>query len=48
MDGVDGDKQKAIDNLNRVASQGRHLGSFARILLALIYLREKQPADSHA
>ncbi|MCL4793387.1 MAG: hypothetical protein KJZ84_02430 [Bryobacteraceae bacterium] len=48
MEDVDGDKQKAIRNLNRVAADGRYLGPFARILLALIYLREKEPAASHA
>lgn len=48
MEEVDGDKKKATANLERVAAQGRYLGPFARILLALIYLREKQPAASHA
>lgn len=48
MEGVEGDKRKAVETLTRVAERGRHLGPFARILLALIYLREKQPAASHA
>lgn len=48
MEEVEGNKGKATANLERVAAQGRYLGPFARILLALIYLREKQPAASHA
>lgn len=48
MEEVEGNKEKAIANLQRVAAEGRYLGPFARILLSLIYLREKQPAASHA
>lgn len=48
MEEIEGDKGKAAANLQRVAERGRHFGPFARILLALIYLREKQPEASHA
>ena len=46
MDQVKGSKEKAIENLELVAEQGRYLGPFARILLALICLREGQPERS--
>jgi predicted Zn-dependent protease len=41
-----GSKQKAIENLQRLSKEGLYLGPFARILLAIIYLREKRPQDS--
>lgn len=43
MDQVKGSKTQAIENLELVAEQGRYLGPFARILLALISLREGEP-----
>jgi len=43
---VDGDKKKAVANLVSVASEGYYLGPFARILLAIVHLREKRPAES--
>jgi hypothetical protein len=43
---VDGDKKKAVANLNSVATTGHYLGPFARILLAIVHLREKRPAES--
>ena len=46
MDKVKGSKKQAFANLELVADRGRYLGPFARILLALIYLREKQPEKS--
>ena len=48
MPEVQGDKSKAIDNLNAVARDGRYLAPFARILLAIVHLREKRPAQSRA
>ncbi len=43
MDGVQGSKQQALADLELVARHGRYLGPFAKILLAIICLREKQP-----
>ena len=44
FEGVEGQKSAAARKLQRVASAGRYLGPFARILLAIVHLREKQPA----
>lgn len=43
---VDGSKDQAVARLNRVAEKGRYLGPFARILLAIIHLREKRPGKA--
>jgi hypothetical protein len=43
IDGVEGQKSTAARKLERVAASGRYLGPFARILLATVHLREKQP-----
>jgi hypothetical protein len=43
MDGVEGSKRRAFANLELVAEKGRYLGPFAKILLSIICLREKQP-----
>ena len=43
FDQVDGSKEQGFKNLHLVAEKGRYFGPFARILLALMYLREKQP-----
>lgn len=43
FDGVEPDKQAAIQNLLTVAHRGHYLKAYAKILLAIIYLREKQP-----
>jgi hypothetical protein len=40
---VKGSKQQALANLQKVAEAGRYLGPFARILLAIIHVREKRP-----
>ncbi|HYI97721.1 MAG TPA: hypothetical protein VEX68_29545 [Bryobacteraceae bacterium] len=48
VDGVEGQKASAAPKLERVAASGRYLGPFARILLAIVHLREKQPARSLA
>lgn len=44
FDGVEGQKRLATQKLERVAGSGRYLGPFARILLAIVHVREKQPA----
>jgi hypothetical protein len=46
FDEVKGSKDQAITNLETVAKSGRYLGPFARILLAIIHLREKRPQKS--
>ena len=48
VDGVEGQKSSATPKLERVAASGRYLGPFARILLAIVHLREKQPTRSLA
>jgi tetratricopeptide (TPR) repeat protein len=42
FDQIEGNKQKAIENLNKVIACGRFYPSFAKILLSVIYLRENQ------
>ena len=43
---VQGSKQAAIVKLELVARSGQYLGPFAKILLAIIHLREKRPQES--
>ncbi len=42
FDGVDGSKTRGIENLQLVARSGHYLRPFAKILLAIVYMREKQ------
>ena len=44
IDDIKGSKDVAVRNLDRVARDGRYLRAFAKILLAVLYLREKQPS----
>src|SRR5687768_980482 len=46
FDQVKGSKAQAIANMEKVAESGRYLGPFARIMLAIIHLREKRPERS--
>lgn len=46
FEGVQGSKQKGIENLQLVAQHGRYYAPFARILLSVIYLREKKPQEA--
>ena len=46
FDGVEPDKQAGIQNLSKVANHGHYFKAYAKILLAIIYLREKQPEHS--
>jgi hypothetical protein len=46
FDQVKGSKDDAVANLEKTAASGRYLGPFARILLAVIHLREKRPERS--
>lgn len=48
FDTIQGNKQKASELLRLVADRGRYYAPFARILLAVIHLREKQPALAQA
>ncbi len=43
LGGVSGDKQRGILELQMTAAQGRLLAPFARILLAIAYVRDKNP-----
>ncbi len=46
LGGVSGDKAEGIAELQITATQGRLLAPFARILLAIAYVREKEPAQA--
>ena len=46
IDGVEGSKQKGMQNLGIVAQRGKYYGPFARILLAVIHLREARPQEA--
>lgn len=46
FDNVSGNKQKGVDNLKLVASEGHYLKPFAKILLGIVALREKRPHDA--
>ena len=41
MGGVSGDKKQGIVELQMTADHGHYLGPFARILLAIAYVRDK-------
>ena len=46
MDSVEGSKTKGIEELTLVAEKGKYCGPFARMLLAVIALREKHPEEA--
>ncbi len=46
FDGVNASKDAGIENLKLVARSGHYLKPFAKILLAAVYLREKQPQET--
>jgi hypothetical protein len=46
MDSVEGSKTKGIEELTLVAEKGKYCGPFARMLLAVIALREKHPDEA--
>jgi hypothetical protein len=46
IDNITGSKQKGIETLQLVAERGRYYSPFARVLLAAIYMREKQFAEA--
>ncbi len=48
IDGIEGSKKRALEKLELVADKGSYLGPFARILMSIISLREKQPGRAVA
>lgn len=46
FDEAKGSKNQAVVNLEKVAQQGRYFRPFAKILLAIIHLREKRPGQA--
>jgi hypothetical protein len=46
FDGVKGSKEKGTEELELVAEKGSYYGPFARVLLAVIHVREKRPAEA--
>ena len=46
MDQISGSKQKALEDLDRVAHHGKYYGPLARMMMAIIHLREKQPRQA--
>jgi hypothetical protein len=46
FDNVEGDKAKGVRSLELVSRQGHYLQAFAQILLGIIHLREKRPAEA--
>jgi hypothetical protein len=47
LGGFEGDKRRGIDDLTLAANRGRYLAPFARILLAIVYVRENDPTRAH-
>jgi tetratricopeptide (TPR) repeat protein len=45
-DNVAGSKEQGKKNLETAAREGHYFKAFARILLSIVYLREKRPADA--
>jgi len=48
FDQIAGSKQKGIEDLELVARKGRYYGPMARMMLAVIYVREKHPGKARA
>ncbi len=48
FDSIDGNKNQGVRDLELAARDGVYLGPFARILLSIIYLREKNPERTRA
>jgi len=46
FDNVQGSKEQGIKNLQLVAREGHYFRAFAKILLGIIYLREKKPHET--
>lgn len=48
LDQVSGSKQKAVEDLELVVKQGKYYGPMARMMLAVIHLREKRADQAQA
>ena len=48
FDQIEGSQQKAIEDLRHVVAYGRYYPPFAKILLSVIYLRDKRPHQALA
>jgi len=48
LDQIGGSKQKGIEELELVARRGRYYGPLARMMLAVIHVREQRPAQAEA
>ncbi len=46
LGGYSGDKKQGMEHLKIAAERGRYLAPFARILLAVAYVREKKPEEA--
>jgi tetratricopeptide (TPR) repeat protein len=46
FDQIEGNKLRAIENLRKVIASGRYYPPFAKILLSVIYLRDRQPQQA--
>lgn len=46
FDQIKGSKEQGIENLKKVMAGGRYFPPFAKILLSVIYLRERQPENA--
>ncbi len=46
FDNVEGDRAKGMRSLDLVSRQGHYLKAFAQILMGIIHLREKRPAEA--
>jgi tetratricopeptide (TPR) repeat protein len=46
FDKIKGNKHTAIDHLKRVVENGKYYAPYAKMLLSVIYLREKQPQSA--
>jgi len=46
LDQITGSKQRGIEELELVAHRGRYYGPLARMMLAVIHIREKRPAKA--
>jgi predicted Zn-dependent protease len=46
FDNVEGNREEGVKNLQLVARDGLYFKAFAKILLGIIYLREKKPREA--
>ena len=46
LDNINGNKRQGVEDLRIAANSGHYLKPFAQLLLAMFYLREKQPVET--